>query len=60
MDQIDIKRKLLASLGNDVLLQLEFASAGERSSTQTAGLNGRDIELTVASVKEQPAATASL
>lgn len=52
VDQIDIKRKLLAALGNDVLLQVEFA--GARSGAAGA-LNGKDIELTLTAKSEQPA-----
>lgn len=53
VDQIDIKRKLLAVLGNDLLLKLHF-STSERGSAATNSLSGTEIELTVAAVSEQP------
>ena len=53
VDQIDIKRKLLAVLGNDLLLQLHFSNA-ERGGTGTTSLSGKEIELTVAAVSEHP------
>ena len=57
VDQIDIKRKLLADLGNDLLLQLHFSN--ERGGAGSRSLNGSDIELTVARASD-PAVTATL
>ena len=47
IDQIDIKRSLLARVGNDLVIQLQFGSSGRGGPAET-GSDVRDIELSVA------------
>jgi hypothetical protein len=57
VDQIDIKRKLLAVLGNDLLLQLNFGDKGDKNFSRSGT---KDTELSVAVVSDREATVATL